>query len=478
MSDNYKEIYDKCQEISKEIDIINSKKEVPPQQMLDDLEGDFNKILQFTKERLIVGNCTLYGNILLYLGAKIDFSIDRISDIDIDNMKILVNPLYCYKYKYKEFIGMIIFEILSFAFDAPGDFKRYNPMENKNKHINLEDALEASIGELIKNDIRIGGLEERQKTILPQTNFFTKSDIEIATKKTIKQKESIEYYFQILELYRKQQSQNSLSTKNLEENSEEDKKELKNISSPSKKIGKGFHNWEASSQKDISAKIHQSMAYILNNMSAKDRGNIPGSVSEKLNKYLNPSPISWREFLMKVIGTIPTGKKSTPFRFNRLQPYRRDLKGTFPDRIVELIICIDTSGSMGKAELSYCLSEISNILKQTKTKITVIECDAEVGKVYKVKSSSDIQYNLTGRGGTAFTPAIEYINKHNFKSSFMIYLTDGMGEDKIPQPNTIGNLWLVFSSKKSYGISLKNPYGEVFYLFDDEKFKKYFKTNE
>ena len=81
-------------------------------------------------------------------------------------------------------------------------------------------------------------------------------------------------------------------------------------------------------------------------------------------------------------------------------------------------------------------------------------------KVYKIKKPDDVQTKVKGRGGTAFTPVIEYINNDKyFRDSLLIYFTDGYGEAKIPRPYTYRNLWVILGDSKS--LSLKQPYGAV-----------------
>ena len=92
--------------------------------------------------------------------------------------------------------------------------------------------------------------------------------------------------------------------------------------------------------------------------------------------------------------------------------------------------------------------------------LTVIECDSEVQRVYQVKTESDIKKNVTGRGGTAFTPVIEYVNNDGyFRDALLIYFTDGYGEREIPRPKTYRILWVVLGDEEN--LSLKEPYGTV-----------------
>ena len=113
--------------------------------------------------------------------------------------------------------------------------------------------------------------------------------------------------------------------------------------------------------------------------------------------------------------------------------------------------------------ISRIFNEIFAILAKRKHEITVIECDAKVQRIYRVKNMGEIQKKVSGRGGTLFTPAIEYINNDQyFRDALLIYFTDGFGERTIPKPKTYRNLWVVFDDVRH--LSVKEPYGVVLKL--------------
>ena len=82
--------------------------------------------------------------------------------------------------------------------------------------------------------------------------------------------------------------------------------------------------------------------------------------------------------LKKYIGTISANKKSTRTRLNRRQPERFDLSGSVDDKVLKIVVAIDTSGSMSDQMISQIFNEIFAILAKRKHDISVIECDATV----------------------------------------------------------------------------------------------------
>ena len=57
--------------------------------------------------------------------------------------------------------------------------------------------------------------------------------------------------------------------------------------------------------------------------------------------------------------------------------------------------------------------------------MTVIECDASIGRVYEYKGKAEEAKEVTGRGGTSYDPVLNYLWDHKDKYQNLIYLTDG-----------------------------------------------------
>lgn len=199
----------------------------------------------------------------------------------------------------------------------------------------------------------------------------------------------------------------------------------------------------------------------LTSMSNKSRGLFEGLFFETIQKLKGKSIVPWKKELRKFIGNIPSGNKKTIMRLNRRQPQRLDLRGTITDKIVKIVIAIDTSGSMSSRELAIILNEIAKIIKTKKTEITIIECDARIHRIYKVKRISNIDCNLHGRGGTCFSPVIKFLNNDKYyRDSLLIYFTDGYGELEIPKPLVYRTLWIVFG----HHLSVSKPYGSKIFI--------------
>lgn len=168
----------------------------------------------------------------------------------------------------------------------------------------------------------------------------------------------------------------------------------------------------------------------------KQKGKIPGSMTETINNLYFKNPIiSWKKELRNMIGSVPCPYRKTMRVKNRRMPARSDLLGRVNDHKLNITIAIDTSGSVSDEELKYFFNEIFNIIKDCNTEITLIQCDAAINRVDKIKKKEDVKkVKVSGRGGTSFSPVFEYI-KNNMKSfdypDIIIYCTDGYGEKHI-----------------------------------------------
>lgn len=193
------------------------------------------------------------------------------------------------------------------------------------------------------------------------------------------------------------------------------------------------------------------------------RGKVPESIN-LLIKALNKSPeISWKDYLKTVIGILPVGHKKTITRKDRRQPERLELRGKLSNRVAQILVAIDISGSVSDNEIEKILTEVFSIVKSHPSQITIIECDSEIRRVYKVKSIKDVKEKINTKGGTHFSPVFQYIFENRLRDHVLIYFTDGLGEETLSiKPYNYKTIWVL--TGKETEISLKEPMGRVIKL--------------
>ncbi|MFR7364253.1 MAG: VWA-like domain-containing protein [Terrisporobacter sp.] len=189
------------------------------------------------------------------------------------------------------------------------------------------------------------------------------------------------------------------------------------------------------------------------------KGSVPTYIENMIKSLKNSKgELPWNLYLKKLMGTIEANKKKTITRRNRRQPNRLDLRGELRGHKAEIAVAIDISGSISDEEFKQAIKEVLTIVKSHNQEITIIECDKEIKRTYKVKSPKDIKERIASGGGTKFLPVFEYAN--NKKINLLIYFTDGKGEEKLEiKPRGYKTLWVI--SGRGEKLSLQEPFGVV-----------------
>ncbi|MBP3886720.1 MAG: hypothetical protein J6F30_03540 [Cellulosilyticum sp.] len=189
------------------------------------------------------------------------------------------------------------------------------------------------------------------------------------------------------------------------------------------------------------------------------KGEMPTYLGNMLAELKNAQgEVPWQLYLDKLMGRLESQKKKTMTRRNRRQPERLDLRGHLRGHSVEIAIAIDISGSMSNEEFKQAMKEVFQIVKRYKHAVTIIECDQEVRRVYKVQSIKDLKERFASQGGTLFSPVFSYVNKE--RVDLLIYFTDGEGEKCLQTvPRQYKVLWVL--SGRSQQLSLEKPYGMI-----------------
>ena len=188
--------------------------------------------------------------------------------------------------------------------------------------------------------------------------------------------------------------------------------------------------------------------------SARSQGKLPGSM-ETILKDINEPKVDWRMVLARFL------RSNNKSDYSWVRPNRRFiwqglyLPSAYNPCLDEIAIVSDTSGSRTDEELNQDLAEISTILMDlSPNKIHFIQCDTEVqDHTEYTRESLPLEITCKGRGGTRFSPAIEYVNETTPNVSALVYLTDLEATDFGEQPS-YPVLWITTHEEEA-------PYGEI-----------------
>lgn len=173
----------------------------------------------------------------------------------------------------------------------------------------------------------------------------------------------------------------------------------------------------------------------------KMHGTIPGEFSELIEKLRQKKPevFNWKAYFRRLLGSI----YDVNIRSTRRKESKRfaEAAGIQHKKKVSILVAVDTSGSVSQKELQEFFSEIDYAYKAG-ARITIIQCDTRINSVdeYDGKNIPEIK----GRGGTEFTPPIDYYMKYKKEYASLIYFTDGYAA--LPQRHPSGMVWVISSN--------------------------------
>lgn len=190
---------------------------------------------------------------------------------------------------------------------------------------------------------------------------------------------------------------------------------------------------------------------------SQEQGYIPAYIKRLVNDLTNPQ-VDWRSILTQYIQPNNDDYSFCPTdrRFSWCDIYLPDMKS---ESISDIIIGIDTSGSISQAILVKFMSEVKGILGcYPSVKAHIGVCDAELHSWIEVDNNTPMEKiigELKGGGGTDFRPVFEKANKDFQTPSAMIFLTDTYGDFPEQTPD-FPVLWVI---PESYRDNASVPFG-------------------
>lgn len=232
--------------------------------------------------------------------------------------------------------------------------------------------------------------------------------------------------------------------------------------SDSESNNKGSHRtWKIFDELSDSEKklVENQTDYVLKNTAEtiqKNCGKIPGELAEKIEQLfkVNPPVFNWKAYLRRLLGNsqFVYTKKSQRKLSNRFE----DSAGIKVKQRTNILVAIDTSGSVSQSELKEFFSEIHHIYKSG-SRIKIIECDTRIQHEYDYKGK--FEGEIHGRGGTDFAPVINYYNEHKNDFTTLVFFTDGEAPFNFKLRKSM--VWVISSNgdqnKKYPGTTIKIP---------------------
>lgn len=196
------------------------------------------------------------------------------------------------------------------------------------------------------------------------------------------------------------------------------------------------------------------MRKIVRDSASRTCGKNPLSIERVLSSILKAN-VPWQALLKRYLNTV-TNKFEPRWKDARLATLGINIqedKKTFG--LGNVIIAIDTSGSITDQELATYLAETNKILRVHPIQnLYILCCDTEVkmDKVIHLRNPRKIPENVQiyGGGGTEFQPVFDWVQNHlRGTPDLLIYFTDSEG--KSPRPVAWQNkvIWFIINDRIS-----------------------------
>jgi predicted metal-dependent peptidase len=176
---------------------------------------------------------------------------------------------------------------------------------------------------------------------------------------------------------------------------------------------------------------------------AQQAGKLSAEMARVVDFFLQPK-LPWRSLLAQHLSatarndysyTRPSSRRGDPAVFPGLRGDE-----------VNLVVAVDTSGSIRAEEITQFFSEINAIKGQIRARITLLCCDAAIGDGFPMYFEAWDEFRIepcvTGGGGTDFRPVFRWIERQDMTPDSLVYFTDACGDFPEREPG-FPTLWLV-----------------------------------
>ena len=196
-------------------------------------------------------------------------------------------------------------------------------------------------------------------------------------------------------------------------------------------------------------------------------GRMGGKIPRAISELLEPK-IDWREALREFVSSTTKGNDEFTWRRMNKRHMANDiyLPSVENESIGEIVVAIDTSGSIGSEQITEFATELVSICDLCQPEVVrVLWWDTEVhGEQVFKDNYSDIAKLLKplGGGGTHVSCVSDYVVKNKIKAECVLVFTDGYVENNIDWKITDPTLWMITQHK-----SFEPPVGKKVMFGDD-----------
>ncbi len=191
-------------------------------------------------------------------------------------------------------------------------------------------------------------------------------------------------------------------------------------------------------------------------LNARDAGRLPAGLERLLTDAIAPK-LCWRELLQRFI------LRNARSDYSWLRPNRRHLHldlylpSLSNQQLGEIVLAVDTSGSIDEEQLQRFAAEVGSVLEQCPATVHLLSCDLTITRRELFQPQDPpILLKPKGGGGTDYRSVFALIEQEGIQPDCLVYLTD-LECDLFPQATPVYPvLWLHVGNGGT-----RPPFGEV-----------------
>lgn len=193
-------------------------------------------------------------------------------------------------------------------------------------------------------------------------------------------------------------------------------------------------------QEELSLQWQQRLAGAA--LQAQQAGKLGGALARVVGELLQPK-LPWRMLLARYMTEVA----KDDYSYSR--PSRREGEMIMPSlrsSQANIVVVLDTSGSVSTEELNEFLAEINTLKAQLRASITLHACDTALATdgpwSFEAWDDFKLPREFHGGGGTDFNPIFEWLKMLGKSPDMLLYFTDAEGPFPPIEPN-FPVIWLV-----------------------------------
>ncbi|WP_373510633.1 VWA-like domain-containing protein [Thiocapsa sp.] len=175
---------------------------------------------------------------------------------------------------------------------------------------------------------------------------------------------------------------------------------------------------------------------------AQQAGKLGGEMARMIDDLLQPR-LPWRMLLARYMTAVSRDD------YSYARPSRRAGDFIMPSlrsHQMDVLVAVDTSGSVKPAELDAFIGEIDALKGQVRARVTLLPCDAALceGAPFRFEpwETFRLPERIRGGGGTSFLPVFQWVERTGERPDLLVYFTDAQGDFPPIEPS-FPVIWLV-----------------------------------